>query len=68
MVAAGGLIGVSFGISEIYLHEINVFLIPMILISGIIAYSRLKLKAHQPNEIYLGVALGFFSEYLMFMI
>ncbi len=30
-----------------------------ILISGLIGFSRLQLKAHSPSEIYLGWALGF---------
>lgn len=64
MVGIGGVLGIVYAISEIYLDGISPFLLPVVLIAGLVAYSRLRLNAHQPIEIYLGLLVGFFSEYL----
>jgi len=65
MVGIGGLLGIVYTLSEIYIVGISQFLFPSIILAGLIGYSRLKLKAHQPIEIYSGLIIGFFSEYLI---
>ncbi|MBT6746073.1 MAG: hypothetical protein HOB26_05925 [Flavobacteriales bacterium] len=65
MVGIGGLLGIVYTLSEIYIVGISQFLFPSIILAGLIGYSRLKLKAHQSIEIYSGLIIGFFSEYLI---
>ena len=42
--------------------DMSVALIAIILLSGIVAYARLKLNAHTPSQVYSGFVLGFFIE------
>ena len=65
MVGIGGLLGIVYTLSEIYIVGISQFLFPSIILAGLIGYSRLRLKAHQPIEIYSGLIVGFLSEYLL---
>lgn len=55
----GGVIGAFTGIS---IHS-NIYMLHLIilsvLISGLVGYSRLKLKAHNPAQVYLGFISGF---------
>ena len=64
MVGIGGVFGMLYATSELFLINYSNFLIPTILIAGIIGYSRLRLNAHKPIEIYLGLGIGFMAEYL----
>ena len=45
--------------NPIYLVAINLILI---LIMGFVSSARLVLKAHQPHEVYMGLATGFIVE------
>jgi membrane-associated phospholipid phosphatase len=63
MVGAGGILGMLYLVSDLFLSSYSLFLIPVIILSGIIAFSRLKLNAHNPSEIYLGLLIGFTAEY-----
>jgi membrane-associated phospholipid phosphatase len=65
MVGIGGLLGIVYALSEIYIAGISQFLFPAIILTGLVGYSRLRLKAHQPIEIYSGLLVGFLSEYLL---
>ncbi|MBL4624577.1 MAG: hypothetical protein JKY42_05500 [Flavobacteriales bacterium] len=65
MVGIGGLLGIVYAVSEIYIEGVSQFLFPSILLTGLVAYSRLRLNAHKPIEIYTGLLVGFFSEYLL---
>lgn len=64
MIGIGGFTGAIFlissmpGSTEVLLPE----LIIALLISGIVAYSRLKLNAHSIKQVVAGYALGFFCE------
>jgi membrane-associated phospholipid phosphatase len=66
--AAGGLI--SFFIYFSYSYQLNMIVIISILfiISGLIATSRLKLKAHNSKEVYLGFMVGLFSQVIAYSI
>tara|TARA_B110000003_G_scaffold265225_1_gene290859 strand:- start:30327 stop:30926 length:600 start_codon:yes stop_codon:yes gene_type:complete len=66
LVSMGNMIGFF-----IILGNINgIYLLPiiaiMILLSGILASSRLYLKAHIPIELLVGFFLGVFSQFLLF--
>ena len=65
MVGIGGLLGIVYTLSEIYIVGISQFLFPAIILAGLVGYSRLRLEAHQPIEIYFGLIIGFLSEYLI---
>jgi membrane-associated phospholipid phosphatase len=58
MVAQGGLFGAMLGLALRFGIEIRLILFLIILITGITAFSRLKLKAHAPAEVYGGFLLG----------
>lgn len=42
-------------------------IIPTIILTGILGVSRLSLKAHKPNEIYIAFFLGIITQYLSFL-
>lgn len=58
MVAQGGLFGAMLGLALRFGIEIWLILFLIILVAGITAFSRLKLKAHTPAEVYGGFILG----------
>ncbi len=65
-LAISGLIG--FLICFSYSYQINLIYIFIVLfiLSGIIASSRLKLKAHTINEIWIGLLLGIISQFIAY--
>lgn len=65
MVGIGGLLGIVYAVSEIYIEGVSQFLFPAILLTGLVAYARLRLNAHRPVEIYMGLLVGFLPEYLL---
>ncbi|MDA9563265.1 hypothetical protein N9R81_01160 [Flavobacteriales bacterium] len=66
MVGVGGLLALVYAISEIYIDgNISLFLFPVILLTGLVAYSRLRLEAHRPIEIYTGLLIGIIPTYLL---
>ena len=58
-LAIGALTGIVIGIS--YRSGINMLLpiFLLIIISGLVGFSRLALNAHRPQEVYSGYLLGF---------
>lgn len=58
LIALGGLFGAMLGLSIRFGAETRLFLFLIIFLAGITAFARLKLKAHQPAEVYLGFILG----------
>jgi membrane-associated phospholipid phosphatase len=64
-IGIGGIAGAALGI--IYRLHIDLYFILMIilLVSGLVAYARLKLNAHTPAQVYTGFLLGFFVELLL---
>ena len=66
LTGIGGLVGTLVMLS-IKLHTDFLALIcVLIVLSGIIGMSRIKLEAHNENEVYLGFLLGFFSQVFIF--
>jgi membrane-associated phospholipid phosphatase len=67
MVGVGGLLGSLLIISFVFkLNTIPVIAF-LFLLSGLIASSRLYLKAHSRDEIYSGFALGMFTQVTVFL-
>lgn len=66
MIGIGGLTGSVYSLM-IYSHA-NLQLIVLILIAigGLTAYSRLKLNAHNPLQVYLGYLVGIFVSVCLF--
>lgn len=62
-----GLIGFIGLIS--YTYKLNLLLLIMVLfiLLGIIATSRLQLKAHKVNEVYIGFIVGFLSQIIVYI-
>lgn len=67
MAGMGGFIGMMIAIS--YRLQINLLfiLIPLFLIAGIAAFSRLKLSAHSSAEVYAGFLLGAGVQLILFL-
>lgn len=62
-IGIGGLIGtLLILILKFHLHLEN-FLLIAILIAGCTSYARLRLEAHTPLQIYVGLILGFIIQY-----
>ena len=58
MTGIGGLTGALIAISFILKINLEYFIIGAIIVSGIIAYSRLKLETHKQYQIYIGWFTG----------
>ncbi len=59
MVGIGGMAGALTGISIRVNLDFVLLISFVILLAGFIGYARLKLKSHQPIQIYTGYLLGF---------
>ena len=58
MVGIGGLFGMMLAMSARLQLNINYSLIALILIAGLIGFSRLKLNSHSSAQVYCGFLLG----------
>lgn len=58
----GGIIGFVIVMSYEYQLNFNILIACLFILSGLIALSRLKLKAHTPKEIYFGFLIGFITQ------
>jgi len=62
-------VGIATGFFLLLSVQYSISFLPIILIlilvSGILASSRLHLKAHTPKEVYLGFLLGIFSPFVV---
>lgn len=67
-LGAGGLIGLLIILS--YTYKLNLLLLIMlvVILSGFIASSRLKLKAHETKEVYIGFLVGVLSQLIILFI
>lgn len=68
MTGIGGLLGALVAFSFILKTNFESYIILLILISGLLGYSRLYLKAHKPFEIYCGWLLGFITTLIVLFI
>ena len=67
-LSIAGLIGFLCVISYNYQLNLLTPIIALFLLFGLIATARLKLEAHQANEIYLGFFIGFLSQVFSYYI
>ncbi len=58
LIAWGGLLGTLIGFSVKYNYDLSITTGLIIILTGIIASSRLKLNAHSPFQVYLGFLIG----------
>jgi len=58
LAGIGGLTGALIALSFRLQINMEYFIIAAIFVSGLLGYSRLKLKSHQPYEIYTGWLTG----------
>ncbi len=68
MVGAGGIVGSLIIVSFIIKYNAVPELAALFLLSGVIATSRLYLKAHEPKQIYSGFFLGMSIQIFVFLI
>jgi hypothetical protein len=64
-IGIGGIAGASLGMMYRLHIDMRFMLITVLLFSGLVAYSRLKLNAHTPAQVYTGFFLGFLVELLL---
>ncbi|MCF8332703.1 MAG: hypothetical protein K9I47_01035 [Bacteroidales bacterium] len=62
----GGVLGAYAGLVIRYGLDINPLVYGIAVAGGIVGFARLKLKAHNPSQIYTGYVAGFLSMYLFF--
>ena len=58
MLGMGGLVGTIIGLVLRYQISARPLIMMLVLLSGLVGYSRLKLKAHTPLQVYVGFILG----------
>jgi hypothetical protein len=58
MVAVGGLFGTYAGFAILFRQDLTFLLYCIALVSGLVGFARLKLKAHTPRQVYAGFILG----------
>lgn len=68
LVSMGNMIGFFLILANIYSLPLLHLLIVLVLLSGILASSRLHLKAHTPKEVLVGFFLGIISQFIVFFI
>jgi hypothetical protein len=67
-VGAGALAGLVIVLSLNMMVPLTWFLIPVLLISGLILSSRLRLNTHNPPEVYIGFITGIIGMYLLMLL
>jgi membrane-associated phospholipid phosphatase len=68
LVGWGGLTGLIFILSVRFNTDLMLLLIISLLVSGIVAFARIKLNAHSPSQVYAGFLLGFFTVLIVFFL
>jgi hypothetical protein len=58
MMAHGGLSGTFLGLALTYNQDIRLIIYCVLLIAGLTAFARLKLKAHSQLQVYSGFLIG----------
>lgn len=59
MLGQGGVFGSLLSLSILHRADVALFIIFSLIMASLTAYSRLKLNAHTPNQVYAGFCLGF---------
>jgi membrane-associated phospholipid phosphatase len=67
LVSMGNMLGFFLIMTNINNLSILFIIIPLIFLSGVLASSRLYLKAHTPLELLIGFFLGFIAQFTLFI-
>lgn len=67
MVGIGGLCGMMIAVSYRIQINLHFVIILLFLIAGLVAFSRLKLSAHSPAQVYIGFLLGVSVQLILFL-
>lgn len=67
MVGIGGLLGSLIIVSYVLKYNAVPQIAFLVLLAGVIATSRLYLKAHEPKQIYSGFFLGLLTQVVVFL-
>jgi hypothetical protein len=67
-VGAGALISLVFILSLKMLTPLEWYLISTVVIGGLVLSSRLKLNLHSPQQVWIGLFMGFFGLALFMML
>ncbi|NEW79962.1 MAG: hypothetical protein GZ086_11175 [Gelidibacter sp.] len=67
-MAISGLIGFLIYFSYFYKINIITILATLFVLAGLVASARLKLRAHQLNEVLLGGAIGIAAQFIVYFI
>lgn len=68
MTALGGLAGLVIVLSKKLGADLMLYLLLLLLLSGIAGSARLKLNAHSSGQVYSGYLIGFSAVYFLMMI
>jgi membrane-associated phospholipid phosphatase len=68
MIGIGGLIGFFMFFSLEFKLNLLLLISFLFVLAGVIAFSRIKLKAHQNKEVFWGGLIGVFSELTVYFI
>lgn len=63
MVGIAGVIGGFYALALVMELNLTVVLLGLVLLSGLVGTSRLRMNQHTPKELLLGFVVGFFAEY-----
>ena len=58
MLGMGGIVGTIIGLILRYQVDATQLVMALVILSGIVGYSRLRLDAHTPLQVYVGFVLG----------
>ena len=64
LVGIGGITGAFLALNLYDLKDTSIWIMACFIVAGIIAWARLQLNAHSPNEVYTGFGLGIFCQLL----
>ncbi|MDQ3191377.1 MAG: hypothetical protein M3Q58_07285 [Bacteroidota bacterium] len=67
MVGIGGIVGAVIGLSIKFSVNFQILIMALLIIAGLVGYSRLKLNAHTHFQVYLGFFLGLASMLLLIL-
>ncbi len=68
MVGVGGIIGLLIVLSLKYMIDLQHWIMIMFVISGVVAYARLRLNAHTPMQVVFGFLTGLFVVFITFLL
>jgi hypothetical protein len=68
MAGLGGITGMLFGLSSLFLLDLRIPIIVSFILAGLLGTARLRMGAHQPSQVYAGFLVGFICEYVILSI